>query len=218
MLRLGVFGGSFDPVHRGHLHVALLAREAAGLDRVLFVPAARPPHKERSSLTEARHRVAMLRAALLAEPDSECSEVELGPHAPRFTADTLDTLQELHPAAELHFILGMDSLLDLPAWKDPERILGRHKVIAVDRPGLPEGAGFGLRPGPGDETATGGETPLPDILSRCRLVGDNPFAISATLIRRRVEAGLSIRHLVPAPVESYILTQGLYRSLPENPR
>lgn len=194
MTRIGVFGGSFDPVHRGHLYVALLAREAAGLDRVVFVPAARPPHKAGAALAPAADRLAMLRAALDAEPESGVSEVELAPGGPRYTVDTLAALRTVYPGAALAFILGMDSLRDLPGWREPGRILAEAELIAVDRPGMA----------------------VPEIPSpwegRVRLVTGNPFAVSSTDVRRRAAAGLSLRHLVTAGVEAYILDHGLYRA------
>lgn len=192
MARIGVFGGSFNPVHRGHLFVAMLAAEAAELERVLFVPAADPPHKEGMELAPAPHRVAMLGAALASEPGTGISDVELRPAGPRFTVDTLQVLAAERPGDELVFILGMDSLLELPGWRSPERILERHRIVAVNRPGLDAGA-----------------VP-PPLASRCLLVEGNPFAISATGVRRRVAAGLPLRHLVPRAVEDYIREHGLY--------
>jgi len=190
--RLGVLGGSFNPVHWGHLHIALLAREAARLDRVLFVPAACPPHKDGHDLAPDRDRLRMLRAALREEPGTAVSEVELQTGASSYTADTLDRIQEEYPGARLYFIMGMDSLQDLPGWHEPERILSRHRVIAVDRPGYD--------PGEVD----------PELASRCRLVRGNPLAIAATAVRARLGEGRSVRHLVPRAVERYIHEHGLY--------
>lgn len=193
MNRIGVFGGSFDPVHRGHLFVAQLAREAAGLDRILFVPAAHPPHKAGAVLAPAAHRLAMLRSALEDESGTGVSTVELADGGPRYTVDTLAALRDEHPGAELAFILGMDSLGDLPGWREPERILAETEVIAVDRPGCP----------------------VPEVPAgwrkRVRMVTGNPFAVSATAVRSRIAAGLPVRHLVTAGVEAYILQHGLYR-------
>jgi len=194
MSRLGVFGGSFNPIHRGHLHAAILAREAEGLDEVIFVPAAVPPHKEASDLAPPGDRMAMIRAALAEEPGASVSGVELEPGGPRYTIDTLLRLRERHPGSELRFILGLDSLIDLPGWREPERILSEFGVIAVDRPGL-DPAGVD-----------------PVWRNRVRVVGGNPFAISSTGIRERVAAGRSIRHLVVAGVERHIREQGLYRA------
>ena len=191
--RLGVFGGSFNPVHHGHLFLAQLAREAAGLDHVLFVPAARPPHKQGEDLAPAIHREAMLELALQDEPAASVSRVELQPGGPRYTVETMSRLREQFPEAKLHFIMGMDSLRDLPTWRDPERLLREFRVIAVDRPGL--------------EPATLD----PEVASRCRLVLGNPFGISGTAIRKRAAAGLSVRHLVPSQVAAYIRDHALYR-------
>jgi nicotinate-nucleotide adenylyltransferase len=191
--RIGVFGGSFNPVHWGHLHVALLAREAEGLDRVLFVPAYTPPHKDANDLAPAPHRWSMLESALKAEPHTELCSLELTPGGPRYTVDTLDRLQAEHPEWEVSFILGMDSLAELSTWKDPERLVNAYRIIAVNRPG-----------GITDVPAHWGQ--------RVRAVSGNPFAISSSAIRRRVASGHSIRHLVPATVAAYIAEQGLYRT------
>ena len=192
MHRVGILGGSFDPVHWGHLHIALLAREAAGLDRVLYVPAAAPPHKPAKVLARAADRRAMLERALEDEPHTEVCDLELVPDGPRYTVDTLDALAALHPDWELWFVLGMDSLSELITWKDPERLLARYRVIAVNRPG---------------DTAS-----VPEAWeSRVLRVSGNPFAISSRAIRERVLCGHSIRHLVPPAVEAYIAEHHLYR-------
>ncbi len=193
MPSVGVFGGSFNPVHRGHLYIAQLAREAASLDEVLFVPAARPPHKDGEELAGAAHRLAMLREALADEPGTAISEIELEEDGPRYSLDTLTLLSERHPGAQLSFIMGLDSLHDFPRWHEPERILAKWNVIAVDRPGV-DPAGLD-----------------PAMTARCRVVTGNPFAISSTAVRERAGRGLSLRHLVPEPVEAYIAAHGLYR-------
>lgn len=192
MRRLGVYGGSFNPVHLGHLHVALLAREAAGLDEVLFVPAADPPHKPQGELAPADQRTAMLRAALATEPGSSISRVELDDASLRYTVDTLAALARQHPAAELTFIMGLDSLRDLPTWRHPEELVSRYRVVAVDRPGL-----------------TAPEVP-PALARGVKLVTGNPLAISSTGIRRRLATGLSVRHLVPPAVNAYLAEHRLY--------
>ncbi len=193
MTRIGVFGGSFNPVHWGHLHVALLAREAAGLDAVLFVPAHTPPHKETSDLAPAADRWAMLDRALETEPHTELCNLELTPGGPRYTVDTLDRLEADKPDWELSFILGMDSLAELPTWKDPERLVNTYRIIAVNRPG-------------------GITQPPVKWGNRVLEVTGNPFAISSSVIRRRVASGRAIRHLVPASVAAYIAEHDLYRT------
>jgi nicotinate-nucleotide adenylyltransferase len=193
MGRLGVLGGSFNPVHLAHLHVARLAREAGGLDEVLFVPAARPPHKAAAALAPAPHRLAMLQLALEGESEFALCDIELHRDGPRYTVETLDTLARSYPGRRLTFIMGLDSLADLPGWRDPERILESHAVIAVDRPGL-------------DPKAVD-----PGLAGRVRIVTGNPLAISSTRVRERVAAGRSIRELVPHGVDTYIAEHGLYR-------
>jgi nicotinate-nucleotide adenylyltransferase len=192
VIRIGVFGGSFNPVHFGHLHVAQLAIEAASLDQVLFVPAATPPHKDPADLAAAVHRTAMLSMALSVESKMDISVVEMDLGAPPYTIDTLRTLRMIHPQSELFFVMGWDSLRDLHAWKDPEAILSEFEVIAVDRPGFVT-----------DELD-------PVWASRCRLVTGNPFALSGTGLRARAAAGLSLRHLTPDPVADYIKASKLY--------
>jgi nicotinate-nucleotide adenylyltransferase len=188
-----VLGGSFNPVHWGHLHVALLARERAGLDRVLFVPAARPPHKDADDLAPAADRVSMIRASLRDETGAGISEVELLPGGPRYTVETLARLRDLHPGASITFVMGLDSLLDLPGWREPDRILSEFGVVVVDRPGCdPASVDPGLR-------------------SRVTWIEGNPFAISSSAIRERVAAGLPIHHLVPAAVARHVQARGLYR-------
>jgi nicotinate-nucleotide adenylyltransferase len=193
MARVGVLGGSFNPVHVGHLHMALLAREEAGLDRVIFVPARRPPHKTDAELAPPSERLAMLRAALVGEERAEVSTLEMEEGGPLYTYETLRRLRNTLPGEEIRFVMGLDSLLELPGWRDPERIVEEFGVIVVDRPGCP-------LPPPEDPW-----------LARCRLVEGNPFAVSSSLIRERVADGRSIHHLVPPPVEAHIRAQGLYR-------
>lgn len=194
MRRCGVLGGSFNPVHRAHLFAARLALEEEDLEEVLFVPAARPPHKPVDELAPALDRLTMIRMALQDEADMSLSEIELRVDGPRYTIETLSLLSKESPDSRFVFILGMDSLRDLPGWKDPERILAEHGVIAIDRPGL---------------------SPIdmdPLWTDKVKTVTGNPFAISSTGVRKRVAAGKSIRHLVSREVEAYILERGLYRS------
>jgi nicotinate-nucleotide adenylyltransferase len=192
-MRVGVLGGSFNPVHLGHLYIAQLAREAGPLDRIVFVPAAEPPHKSPTDLAPAKDRLAMLRAALGTEPSTSISGIELETGGPRYTIETLARLQKVHPDARLAFIMGLDSLQDFPGWREPERILNEHEVISVDRPGLSM-----------DDVD-------PAWAGRVTLVEGNPFAISSSDIRRRVGAGRTIRHLVSAGVAAYIAENMLYR-------
>src|SRR5262245_16024054 len=135
-MRLGIFGGSFDPVHTGHLILAEQCREQARLDRVLFVPAARPPHKTRE-LTPFHHRAEMRTLAIAGNPAFVVDELEKDRPGPSFTADTLEQLHQREPEAELWLILGADSLFDVPRWYRPERILELAGLLVVGRPGSP---------------------------------------------------------------------------------
>jgi nicotinate-nucleotide adenylyltransferase len=191
--RIGVFGGTFDPPHLGHLLLAESARERLGLDRVLFVPARVPPHKRGRRVTEARIRLLLLRAALRGTGFS-VSTVELDRPGPSYTVDTLERLGARHPRARFWLLVGADSLADLPTWRDPERILALARVAVAARPGA---------------------LPPPAFLRRharhiVRL-GNVPIEISSSDLRRQVARGRSIRFLVPPPVERRVRALGLYR-------
>jgi nicotinate-nucleotide adenylyltransferase len=133
--RIGVYGGTFDPVHYAHLDMARAALDTAELDRVLFVVSGRPPHKGHDSVAGAEDRFAMVAAALEDEPRMEASRIEIDRPGPSYMADTLAELLELHPGAELFLIIGMDALADLPHWNRPGEILDRAHLLAVPRPG-----------------------------------------------------------------------------------
>ena len=133
-VRIGVFGGTFDPIHAGHLAIARAAREQARLDKVLFVIAAAPPHKPGDSITPAETRVAMTAAAIAGVPGFELSRIELDRPGPSYTADTLNLLHEEMPEAQLFFIVGYDSALDLPKWRRPEEIVGAATLLIAPRP------------------------------------------------------------------------------------
>jgi nicotinate-nucleotide adenylyltransferase len=199
----GVFGGTFDPVHLGHLIAAEAAREALGLERVLFVPALRPPHKPDLPVTAPGHRVAMLRAAIADNPAFGLDTLELDRDGPSYSVDTLAALTE-HAAAsgstaDLVFICSTEALRGLPSWREPGRILSLARVAAVPR---------GLEPPPTRgwlEEHFGAQAP------RILLIDGPRIEVSGTAIRERVTAGRSIRYLVPAPVAAYIADNGLYQ-------
>ena len=130
---VGLLGGSFDPVHSGHIHLARAARDGIPLDRVLFIPAFRPPHKLEKRLTDSRHRLAMLRLALKDLPWAEVDECELIRGGVSYTADTVDTLAAAYPEAELHFIIGSDSLAELHTWRRIRDIARRVVFVVLDR-------------------------------------------------------------------------------------
>lgn len=193
-------GGTFDPIHLAHLILAEQARVFLGLDRVLFVPAGAPWRKADRRIAPVADRVAMVRAALAGDPYFEISLIESERRGPSYTVDTLSVLQEqLGPQAELYFILGQDALADLPNWREPARIVQLARLAVAARPGRP----------PADPAAL--ERAVPGIQDRIDVVPMPQVDISSTDIRRRVAEGISIRFLVPAAVEAYILAHGLYR-------
>jgi nicotinate-nucleotide adenylyltransferase len=202
--RVAVFGGSFDPVHHGHLIAAEEARWALGLDRVLFVPAAVPPHKPGDELASAAHRLAMLELALAGNPGFAISRVDLDRPGPHFTVDMLALVAETQPpGTELFFLLGADSLRDLPTWRDPAGILARARLAVVARPGYePDLAALSRL--------------LPQLGERLHRVPVPPIGIAASDLERRVREGRPIRYQLPAAVEDYIRAQGLYRAKPQS--
>ena len=137
-MRLGVFGGTFDPIHNGHLMVAEQCRDRLSMERVLFVPARLPPHKRERPLTAPHHRMAMVRLAIASNPGFEASSIELGRPGPSYSVDTLRQLRQNQPEdTEMFFIMGADSLNDLASWHNPAGLLANCKLIVVSRPGAP---------------------------------------------------------------------------------
>jgi nicotinate-nucleotide adenylyltransferase len=202
-MRLGLFGGSFDPVHLGHLLLAESCREGCQLDEVWFLPSAVPPHKQHRQTSPDEARLEMLELAVAAHPVFSVSRYETDRGGVNYTADTLAHCREQHPDAELFFLLGADMLNDLPAWRQPQRVCELATPIVVGRPGA----------GPIDFAALQRITSAERIAQIRSLQVQMPeIGISSTDIRGRVVAGRSIRYQVPRAVERYILAHGLYRS------
>jgi nicotinate-nucleotide adenylyltransferase len=194
-MRVGVFGGTFDPVHLGHLIMAEQCREQAMLDLVLFIPAASPPHKQRANITPFGQRVEMLALAFSGNPCFQIDELEQGRQGPSYTVDTLTQLKQTRPGDEFFLILGSDSIRDFPSWYEPRRILDCvAKVLVVERPAaaLPPDAFYG-----GVDNYQSIMSPLIDIASRD--------------IRQRISRGQSIRYMIPRAVEAYIADKRLYQ-------
>ena len=198
--RIGVFGGSFDPVHMGHLTIAQDAVEQLELDRLIFVPAAVPPHKQGCTLAEGRHRLAMLELATEANLSFEVSDMELQRGGLSFTVDTMTQIQADHPGAELFFIVGLDSLTILHSWRNVGKLLEMCTVVPFARGGEDAARVAAQIQLPGDW-----ETRLLE-----RMIRIHEIEISASEIRMRLAEGLSIRYLVPPEVEMYIAEHGLY--------
>ncbi len=200
-MKLGIFGGSFDPIHYGHLVLADAAREAAQLDRVLFVPAATSPLKPDGPKATDKQRLEMVNLAIGGNPAFELSKIEIERDGLSYTVDTLQALAEQHPEDQRFLIMGSDSLQSLPAWKDSERIC----QLATPLVGCRHGSSANL-----DQLA--------DFVDESRLQkikeAEFPFPIiefSSTELRRRVAAGESVRYRLPRAVETYIQVAKLYR-------
>lgn len=204
--RIGVFGGSFDPIHNAHLAIARAALTEANLDRVLFVVAARPPHKKVAEAFSPAHglpvphatpeeRYAMVAAALADQPRMIPSRLELEREGPSYTVDTLRCLQAQFPRAEWFLILGMDSLADLPNWKDPQGILDRAHLLVAPRPGTWD---------------------IPrELEGRYDVLAFHETGISSTEVRRRIAAGDRLDACLPPAVERLIREKGIYAASPE---
>lgn len=195
--RIGVLGGTFDPVHNGHLHVANALREALDLERILWVPAGQPPHKTGQIVSSDRDRLAMLDLALSGSAADQINTIDIERSGPSYTADTLEILAECLAPARLFFLMGEDSLRDLPTWHDPERLLQAAELAVAARPGV-------------DADLASIARQIPSVQSRIHLVPTKEIAISSSEIRRRVGEHQSIHELVPPPVEAYIRDHGLY--------
>jgi nicotinate-nucleotide adenylyltransferase len=198
-MRLGVLGGTFDPVHNAHLLLAETAREDLDLDRVLFVPAGQPWRKQRSDIAAASDRIAMLRLATAGNAAFDVSSLEVEREGPTYTEITLEALlKQYGKETELFFMLGRDALRDFPNWHNPRRIVELATLVVAERGGA----------GPALET----EPALPGIVARLCLLRMPRLDITSTDIRLRVREGRSIRYLVPDGVAAYIEERSLYRS------
>lgn len=203
-MRVGVYGGSFDPVHHGHLIVAEQCREQGRLDQVWFVPAPRPPNKFGQTLTRFDQRVEMLQLAIAGNPAFRVDEIEKERTGPSFTVDTLSELQRRHPGDELWLVAGSDTLADLPNWYEPVRLLGLVGLLVMARPGTQVLSAEELR----CRLKMAPNAPVRLEVVQAPILID----ISSTELRRRLVEGCSIRYLLPHAVEVYIQEKRLYRA------
>jgi nicotinate-nucleotide adenylyltransferase len=202
-MKLGVVGGTFDPIHLGHVAMAEAGAACAGLDRVLLVPSGVPPHRGPAT-APAADRLAMARLAAAAHPGLEVSDVELRRPGPSYTVDTLRALAAEHPDAELHLLLGWDAARELRAWHRPDEVTRLARLVVVTRPGYPKPSEADLRAaGIDPRRVTLCDVPTPDV--------------GSTDVRRIVEAGGSLARLLDPSVEAYLRSRRLYgaRSMKE---
>ncbi|HEY7515215.1 MAG TPA: nicotinate-nucleotide adenylyltransferase [Vicinamibacteria bacterium] len=197
-MRIGLMGGTFDPIHLGHLRAAETAREALGLDRVAFVPAGVPPHRG-APISPALDRYAMVCLATAGHAHFVPSDFEIRREGPSFTVDTVAALLAETPAAAITVIVGSDTFPEMPTWRDPERLFSLAEVAVVDRPG---------------GTAEGPLPSLPPGARGVHRVSGPGLAVSATSVRERVRRGESVSYLVPETVADYITKRRLYAPMP----
>jgi nicotinate-nucleotide adenylyltransferase len=197
MTTIGVMGGTFDPIHVGHLAIGEEAREALALDTVLFVPAGQPPHKPAGSVTSVEHRLAMVELAIADNPAFELSRIEIERPGPSYTVDSVEAL--VRDADDLVLILSAETFSELPSWHEPERLFEAARMAVVPREGYPA-------PDPAWLAAA-----FPGREDRVTYLEGPRLGLSSTAIRARVAAGRSIRYLVPDMVGAYIADKQLYR-------
>jgi nicotinate-nucleotide adenylyltransferase len=206
-MRIGVFGGSFDPVHQGHLIVAECCREQARLDRVLFVPAATQPHKQDRQLAAPHQRVDMLRLATCGHDAFDVSTAEIDRGGVSYTVDTLAALAAAHPGDVPCLILGPDALAGLPTWQEPERIVAAAEIIAVERESVDDIAALVTEPRLAALLGPARAERIAATRVRVPAIG-----IRSSDLRAAIAAGRSIRYRTPRAVDRFIASHGLYAS------
>lgn len=194
-MRIGLYGGTFDPIHLGHLILAEQCREQLRLDAVWFIPAGEPPHKPPGGRTSGRQRFEMIELAIAGHAAFRVVDVEITRSGASYTVETLSLLHQHHPAAEFWWLIGADMLRDFPTWREPERILTMARLAAVNRGGMESPETIAARH---------------SFRHRIDDVSMPAFTLSASDVRQRVSEGKSVRYLIPRAVEIYIAQHGLY--------
>lgn len=206
-MRLGLFGGTFDPIHFGHLLLAEQCREQCGLDEIWFLPAGAPPHKQDTVISAGRIRAEMLELAIAGHRAFAVNCMELDRAGTTFTVETLQHLHEENPSRKLFFIVGADSLEDLPTWREPRQIARLATIVAVNRGVSPSAENAQHAQLDAVRKALGQA-----VADRIQFVTMPGIGLSATDIRQRVRQGRSIRYMTPRSVEQYIVEHRLYQS------
>jgi nicotinate-nucleotide adenylyltransferase len=199
-MRIGIFGGTFDPVHLGHLILAEQCRDQAALDEVWFLPSYRPPHKAEAAVTRFDQRCEMLELATAGHPQFRIERIEKELPPPSYTAETLAELHRRHPGNEFFLLTGSDGLPDLPGWYQPQRVVEQAGLVVVPRPGVMLWTAARLAKALG----------LPEEKVRLQFVACPMIEIASRELRRAVADGMSVRYLVPRAVEEYIRERKLY--------
>ncbi len=194
--RIGVLGGTFDPIHYGHLAAAEEARAKLSLREVIFVVAGVPPHKLDEEITPVEDRYAMVELAIASNPHFSLSRIDIDRPGPSYTVDTIALLRQKY-TEEIYFIMGMDSLMEIDTWHEPQRLIRLCRLVAVERPGYE----------PDLERL---EETIPGITARTEIIDMPEMEISSTDLQRRVHQGLPIKYQVPPEVEEYIYKHRLY--------
>ncbi len=219
MSSVGVLGGTFNPVHNGHLAIARQTREALALERVVLIPTGDPPHKPQANLAAAKHRYEMVRLAIASDPALAISDVEVRRSGKSYTIDTIGLLQqEYGPETRLFFLIGLDAFLEFPTWRDPDRLLTLCSFVVLSRPGLSFKALSALAFIPPISQAS-----LVDLDAGRNMRLDVPIGprsliclrlppsdVSASDIRAKIAQGIATANLLPPAVESYILQHHIY--------
>lgn len=202
MRRIGVYGGTFDPIHIGHLVAAAEVQYVLGLDHILFLPAGEPPHKGTNGMTAAVHRQRMVELAIADNPLFALSTIDLDRPGPHYTADALHLLRQSEPDAALWFIMGEDTILDVPNWLHPERIVEHARLAVVTRPGWKV-----------DVTDLAMlDVAIPGIVRCCDFIPIPMLDIASRQLRERLRSGAPSKYQLRTDVWEYIQKHGLYRS------
>lgn len=213
-MNIAFFGGAFDPIHVGHLRAARAASRRFGLDRVLFVPSGNPPHKRAGNLAAFAHRFAMTALACVGEPQFVPSLLETPGGRPRYSVETIRLLKKnLDARDHLYFLMGVDAFLDLPQWKDPQRLLDETDFIIVSRPGFHIRKIMSLIPERMIEPAPHRQDPqtVPQRRSKVYVLSGVYAPVASSDLRAALRCGRPVTGLIPPLVKEYIVKEGLYR-------
>ncbi len=198
--KVGIMGGTFDPIHYGHLVIANEVLFKFNLKKIIFVPTGKPPHKRSAALADSYHRYMMSQFATMTNPDFDVSNIEVEKDGISYTVDTIEELKKKYEKTRFYFITGTDAVLDLPNWKSPEKILKLCTFISVNRPGYVD-----------DELENKLNNLMEDYNGEILSIKAPQLKISSTDIRDRISENRPIKYLLPENVEQYILKKGLYK-------